>query len=332
MPRPLRFGAAVSALSLALAAPPSAATDGGSLSIEVIAPATILIDGPIEERATQRLREELSRLELGSATVVLNSPGGLLLEGMALGETIRGLGYSTAVARGGVCHSACVFALLGGVYRFAGPQSSVGVHRFSSSSPAFDADAVQVIAATVVNYIRRMGGDVELFELMTRKGSDELLVLGPKDLRRLRVVNDGRQGAQWALQREDGVLVVKGVQETAEGNAQVRLSCRDDQILFQPLWGAGDRADEVAASAIRHLMRIGEGFVPLPEPLQPLSAREGTVSATFALGPGQLKRLGFADSVGYSVQSRASSAGFAVDTGNGGAETIRSFLAACPGR
>jgi hypothetical protein len=255
-----------------------------------------------------------------------------LLEGMALGETIRALGYSTTVARGGMCHSACVFALLGGVYRFATPQSSIGVHRFSSSSPAFDADAVQVIAASVVNYIRRMGGDVELFELMTRKGSDELLVLAPKQLRELRLVNDGRLRAQWALSMEDGALVARGMQDTAEGSAQVRLSCRDEQVLFQPLWGAGERADEVASGAVRHLMRLGEGFVPLPEPLQPLSAREGMVSATFALGPGQLKRLGGADSVGYAVQSRASSAGFTVDTGSGGAETLRSFLAACGGR
>ena len=288
-----------------------------------------MLDGTIDERATQRFREEIAGRELASATVILNSPGGLLLEGMALGHLIRELGYSTAVAPGGVCHSACVFALLGGVYRFAGPQSSIGVHRFSSNSPVVDADAVQVISGAVVNYIRQMGADVDLFDRMTRAGSEQLLVLGDKELRRLQVVNDGRLGARWAVQVQSGALVLIGTQETADGKAQVQFSCQDDQVLFQPLLPAGERAEELASSALRHLMRLGEGFVPLPEPVQPLSAREGYVSATFALGPGQLRRLGSSESVGYSVQSRASSRGFAVDTAGGGAESIRDFLASC---
>jgi hypothetical protein len=301
-------------------------------SIEVVPPSTLVLEGPIDERAAQRLREELAGRELPTATVVLNSPGGLLLEGMALGRLIRELGYSTSVVRGGVCHSACVFALLGGVYRFAAPQSSIGVHRFSSTSAAVDADTVQVVSASVVNYIRQMGADVDLFERMTRKGSGELLVLSAKELRRLGVVNDGRLGAQWALQAQGSTLVLKGVQDTADGKGEVQLSCRDDQVLFQPAFAAGERADEVVSSALRHLMRLGDGFIPLPEPMQPLSVHQGYVSAIFALGPGQLKRMVSSDSVGYAVQSGRGSSGFAVDTAGGGADSIRNFLESCASR
>jgi ATP-dependent protease ClpP protease subunit len=301
-------------------------------SIEVVPPSTIVLEGPIDERAAQRLREEIARREMPTAMVILNSPGGLLLEGMALGRLIRELGYSTSVARGGVCHSACVFALLGGVYRFAAPQSSIGVHRFSSGSAAVDADTVQVVAAAVVNHIRQLGADVDLFDRMTRKGSEQLLVLTQKELKELGVINDGRLRARWALHAQGGTLVLTGVQETSEGTAEVRLSCDDGQVLFQPVFAAGERADELASSGLRHLMRLGEGFVPLPQPVQPLSAHEGTVSAIFALGPGQLKRIGSADSVGYAVQSRRGSSGFMVDTAGGGAESIRNFLASCPSR
>ena len=335
MGSPHSFRAALYGLAVLLlpaAAYPVAARAGGSLSIEVLPPATILLDGPIDERAAQRLREEIAARDLASATVVLNSPGGLLLEGMALGQVIRQLGFSTSVAKGGVCHSACVFALLGGVYRFAAPQSSIGVHRFSSGSAAVDADTVQVVAAAVVSYIRQMGADVDLFDRMTRKGSGQILVLGEKELRQLRVINDGRLGAQWALQAQGATIVLKGTQETADGKAQVQLSCQDDQVLFQPLFAAGERADELVNSAQRHLMRLGEGFVPLPQPVEPLSAHEGDVSATFALGPGQLKRLGSTESVGYAIESSGSSSGFAVDTAGGGAESIRNFLASCGGR
>jgi len=56
------------------------------------------------------------------------------------------------------------------------------------------------------------------------------------------------------------------------------------------------------------------------------------LSATFALGPGQLKRLGGSEAVGYAVQSSAASGGFAIDTAGGGVETIREFLAGCASR
>jgi Clp protease len=306
--------------------------DGGSLSIEVVPPATIVLDGPIDERAAQRLREEITGREIASATVILNSPGGLLMEGIALGRLIRQLGFSTSVAPGGVCHSACVFALLGGVYRFGAAQSRIGVHRFSSSSAAVDADTAQVVAAAVVNYIREMGADVDLFDRMTRKGSGQLLVLGQKELRQLGVINDGRLAARWALQAQGPVMVLKGVQETSEGKGEVRLSCQDNQVQFQLAFSAGERADELVSAATRHLMRIGEGFVPLPEPVEPLSAHEGYVSGTFVLGPGQLKRLANPDSIGYAVQSSGRSSGFAVDTAGGGAEDISNFLASCLSR
>src|SRR5437763_136061 len=105
----MSFRAAVLSVLLPLAAVPAAARDGGSLSIELVAPATILLSGPIDERSSQRLEEVVAGREVGAALVMLDSPGGLLVEGMALGRTIRRLGYSTAVPRGGVCHSACVF-------------------------------------------------------------------------------------------------------------------------------------------------------------------------------------------------------------------------------
>jgi hypothetical protein len=157
-------------------------------------------------------------------------------------------------------------------------------------------------------------------------------MLGDKDLRQLGVINDGRLGARWALQAHGGAIVLKGTQETAEGRGEIELSCRDDQVLFQPAFAAGEGADEVVSSALRHLMRLGEGFVPLPAPVRPLSAQEGHVSAIFVLGPGQLKRLGSSESIGYAVQSNSRSSGFSIDTAGGGAQSIRDFLAGCGSR
>jgi hypothetical protein len=325
MDYPHRFRAALfyglALLLLPAAAYPVAARAGGSFSI----------DGPIDEHTAQRLRDEIAGRDVASATVILDSPGGLLLEGMALGRLIRQLGFSTAVARGGVCHSACVFALLGGVFRYAAPQSSIGVHRFSSGSAVVDADTVQVVAAAVVSYIRQMGADVDLFERMTRKGAGQILVLGDKELRQLRVINDGRLDAHWELQAQGGGLVLKGTQDSAQGKAQVQLSCQDDRVLFQPLFAAGEHADELVNTARRHLMRVDAGFVALAQPVEPPSANDGNVSATFVLEAAQLKRLGSSESLGYAIESSGGSSGFVVDTAGGGAESIRNFVATCCG-
>ena len=50
-----------------------------------------------------------------SYSVSLSSPGGNLLEGMALGKAIRKAEVSTVVTRGNSCASACAIAFLGGV-------------------------------------------------------------------------------------------------------------------------------------------------------------------------------------------------------------------------
>ena len=330
------------------------ARDGGTLLIDFVPPAdqqaglpaeqrwSIFLEGPIDEGAAERFAEEVASRQIESANVLLNSPGGLLLEGMALGRELRQRGFSTVVARRneessgtllpGSCYSACVFAFLGGAYRFAPPQSRIGVHRFSSLSADADPDVVQRVSATVMRYIREMGADVDLFERMSRKGKEQILVLGKDDLERLRVVNNGRLNAEWGIEAEGGALHLKGAQRTSQGYGEVQLSCNDGRVMFQAAFDAGERAEEIVNYAARHSMRFGDGFVPLPEPVQPLSAHNGQVSGLFALEADQLKSLRSSGSIGYAVHSASAGTlgGFSVDTSGRGIESIRNFLSSCP--
>ena len=302
---------------------------------------TIYFNGRIDEGAAERFREELTRREIESAAIFLNSRGGVLWQGLELGSLIRQHGFSTYVGRqnergstplAGECYSACVYAFIGGSYRFSVPQSRIGVHRFSSLSPTdADADTAQIVSAAIVNYIRKMEVDVGLFDRMSRAGKDQILILAQADLEKLGVINNGRLSAEWAIGSLDGTTYLEGAQQTWLGQSKVRLSCDGGKVMFRPLFDAGDSAAATVESVMQHLIRFGDGYSPLADPLQPIAIQDGYVSAEFVLSRDQTMRLQNSISVGYAARLGNPNifAGFTVDTAGANVEKIRGFLKSC---
>ena len=119
-----------------------------SYKVDLSHHATISIRGEIVAGDAERFAEDVRRThldpELPSITAALDSPGGDYLEGLALGNTFRRLGYGTRVDSGAECYSAVAFAFLGGAYLGAvggwGPDRTVevgakiGFHSFYSSA------------------------------------------------------------------------------------------------------------------------------------------------------------------------------------------------------
>lgn len=77
--------------------------------------------------------ERLSATTSRGATVIFDSPGGNLLAGLAIGETIHAKGFTTLVSEGGLCASACAIAWLGGTKRLLAPGARLGFHAASGS-------------------------------------------------------------------------------------------------------------------------------------------------------------------------------------------------------
>ena len=65
---------------------------------------------------------------LNQAVISLNSPGGNLVAGLAIGRLVRLRGFATAVPDRALCASACALAWLGGKTRYLGPHSALGFH------------------------------------------------------------------------------------------------------------------------------------------------------------------------------------------------------------
>lgn len=86
----------------------------------------VVLSGDIERSDAERFSEKVNGIS--KAVVVLDSPGGSVLDGISIGRSIRSKGYHTAVPDQTLCASSCALIWLGGLQRFAEDTSLVGFH------------------------------------------------------------------------------------------------------------------------------------------------------------------------------------------------------------
>lgn len=97
---------------------------------------TIEIDGPINKDTSYVLSRVLENLPKCKApdgknivpTVYLNSDGGTLEDGYAIGKVFRTVGVSAEVIKGQVCASSCAVAFIGGSFRSIKQDGSLVFH------------------------------------------------------------------------------------------------------------------------------------------------------------------------------------------------------------
>lgn len=176
---------------------------------------SIHADGPIDPDAPIRFKRLITEKNIPANSLVYsNSPGGSLYAGMELGHLIRKHHLFTNVLKRGElettrqfqsykslpggCFSACTLAYIGGVFRWIDAKSVYGVHRFFANG-SLDADAAQVTSSAIVQYIRQMRVDSDLFDEMTKAGREEINILPRGRLEALGVVNNGTERARWTL-------------------------------------------------------------------------------------------------------------------------------------
>jgi hypothetical protein len=111
----------------------------------------LILSGPMVPGTYQRFR---AFLENGDPQfVVLDGPGGQLIEAVLIGTEIRRRGLSTVVRANRSCASACAVAYLAGKQKYAGSGAAIGLHPASNRSGHFDASATELMFA----YLRDMG-------------------------------------------------------------------------------------------------------------------------------------------------------------------------------
>lgn len=197
----------------------------------------------------------------GRVEVYLNSPGGDLDAGLALGRLIRGHGFGTYVAHTGPdnddtsitdfgpgqCLSACSYAFLGGKWRRADDRT-VGVHQFyypiAAENPdqtlfsGRDLSSDQKTEARLVNYIVGMGVDARFLAAASQTEPDTVHLLTTAEMAEYDVTYDDLAYMGWAFEPyKDGLIAFS---KSLGGEKTATLFCRKNEnrlrlFLSQPI-------------------------------------------------------------------------------------------------
>jgi hypothetical protein len=211
--------ASCSAAALAQGQPRPAAPTNSPMQFESVQEGTeeacgpacrrwISATGTIVETTPQDFAVFVKDRDLRDVFVVLNSTGGSVAKGLALGREFRRLGLNTAVgitlkpdskiSSRATCNSMCVFLLLAGVKRHVPENARILVHQIWPASNRADATATTYSAETMVvtqrilgeiaQYVVDMGAGIELFRIATHVPPwENLRPLSREELNRLHV-------------------------------------------------------------------------------------------------------------------------------------------------
>lgn len=277
---------------------------------------TIFAHGEIEDNDAERLERLLAiHAVKENSSIYLNSPGGSLHGGMALGRTIRRAGLFSFIGRhGGLledgtpnarsalpgeCYSAATLAFLGGRYRWVGEDCAYGVHRFYADREIGD-DRTQITAAAILDYLREMGVDTALFTEMAKAGRTEINELALHQLSELRVVNGPLQPARWTVESDGINLYLKGERTSWRGVDKFILANQGESLVLLTMFDPEGRGPEAIELGAHSLMING-----VPHPLAPLTKpklENGLVVAHFPLTSEHLAKIGSATTVGIAFQ------------------------------
>src|SRR5882757_8693860 len=106
------------------------------MTFELVGGGRLMATGTITPGSSQAFAAEIGRRGDYVKTVVLNSPGGSVVEALAMGRLIREKKFATEVEAGKYCASSCPLVFAGGVERRASQRASIGVHQVTAMPSA----------------------------------------------------------------------------------------------------------------------------------------------------------------------------------------------------
>ncbi|EAR51597.1 hypothetical protein OG2516_01721 [Oceanicola granulosus HTCC2516] len=148
---------------------------------------TLTVAGQIEAGDAERFAEYLDAERTPPELVYLNSPGGSVVDALAIGRALRDLGAETRMTEADICLSACPYMLAGGAVRAVEDGAMVGVHQHyfgeNTALPAFLAvEDIQRGQGAVMAYLDEMGIDPRLMQPALVTPPDEIYLLTQDEL------------------------------------------------------------------------------------------------------------------------------------------------------
>lgn len=177
------LGAAVGAAMLSVLSSPATAADSyGPFKVDPNQPTVLRLNGEIAPGSALAFRRALSA-NPKIDTVVLNSDGGLVDDGLLIADDVHQRKLATFIADGERCYSACAYIFFAGAERLA--KGELGVHQISAKAP--DLSSAQMSISDIIEQLTRFGTPIEVLTVMFRTPADDMHVFSPDEIERFAI-------------------------------------------------------------------------------------------------------------------------------------------------
>lgn len=210
-------------------------------------PVIIIGEGVIDEFSVERFLDVWREFGGPNTIVELNSPGGNLLGGLALGRAFNTETVSVSVRE--FCQSACAYAFLGGRTRDAA-EGSLAFHQFSiagveANEQIFsmrDISQSQNITGMIVDYLIEINADLRIYGLAASTQDDEFFRPTEEEMATLSITTFSDHATRRWQMLPFGDGLVAEVSGLSEPQTRARFWCAGGNVYFanfiddQPSW------------------------------------------------------------------------------------------------
>jgi len=165
-----------------------------AMTFELVGGGRLMATGTITPGSSRSFAAEIERRGDYVKTVVLNSPGGSVVDALAMGRLIRERKFATEIEAGKYCASSCPLVFAGGTERRAGDRATIGVHQVAANKsavngpPRDEMSIAQNVSARCQRYLGEMGVDLQVWVRAMETPNDKLFVFKPDELKSLALV------------------------------------------------------------------------------------------------------------------------------------------------
>lgn len=174
------------------------------LAITLSAGGELKLTGSIDPGSAQRFADEIAARGEYVKTVVLDSPGGSVMDALEMGALIQEKALATKVVAGNLCASSCPIIFASGAERIASHDAAIGVHQIYAASlgeGAADAVAVagvamadaQATTAQITRHLIKSGVDPAMWLHALDTPPDRLYYFSTEEMEALKLVTQFEQ-------------------------------------------------------------------------------------------------------------------------------------------
>lgn len=171
------------------------------LQIALTTGGQLALTGTIDPGSAERFASEIAARGEYVQTVLLDSPGGSVVDALAIGSLIHEKGLATKVAAGSLCASSCPIVFASGAQRIASPEAAIGVHQIYAAAISADPASALRVAGTamsdaqtttadIIAHLTKTGVDPALWLHALQTPPDRLYYFSAEEMTRLKLVTE----------------------------------------------------------------------------------------------------------------------------------------------